>query len=312
MAKLLSDINLFEVTNNTINYLRQTLAVSGKYIILYDASKFPDSGILKITSASSNNLLDSHEVIFYGKRIGNQLHSLTRSYNGTSAKTWPVGSKVSCPLMAEHHNVLKDAIVKIQQKIGLVDNPTNDSLNGILNYLEKKWLAPKVIFKGFPLSGPAPLTVNFHNFSLSFGGRFLWDFGDGTTSTEMHPTHTYTSENKFNVKLVMVSPSGPQGMTEKKNYVSVNKEAFSSFFYTTPLQGISKQTSFSFIDQTNADVLERHWFFGDGKDLTINNPNIHYVDYVYEKSGDYVPSLMLRLPNNVTKKVFLSEGISVL
>ena len=42
--------NLHYVTNKAIDSLQQTLPVNGKYIVLNDGSKFPDSGIIKITS----------------------------------------------------------------------------------------------------------------------------------------------------------------------------------------------------------------------------------------------------------------------
>lgn len=36
-----------------------------------------------------------------------------------------------------------------------------------------------------------PFTVNFTNLSIN-GVDFEWDFGDGTTSSELNPSHTYT------------------------------------------------------------------------------------------------------------------------
>ena len=104
--------------------------------------------------SNSDSLLTTNEVIFYGKKIGNQLHLLHRGYKGTSTNTWPSGSKVTCPLMAEHHNALKDAIVQVQKKIGLQDSPSSDSIHGILNYIENKWLAPKPTFRAYPRAGP--------------------------------------------------------------------------------------------------------------------------------------------------------------
>lgn len=314
-AKKDTKLNLFNVTNNAVDSLRQTLAVNGKYIILKDASKFPDSGIIKVSPENTDGLLVAYETIFYGKKINDQLHFLTRGYGSSSPRSWPAGSKVSCPLMAEHHNAIKDAIIRIQSKIGVEENPAKDSITGILNYLENKWLSPKPVFKAFPRSGVGPLTVNFHNFSLGHSGRFLWDFGDGTTSTEKNPSHTYSFHGKFNVKLVMITPSGAQGMAEKNEYIEIGDEQFPSFFYATPKSGIATEsgdpTNFNFVDQTDADVMERHWFFGDGKDVTVSDPNIHTVSHVYDKAGDYIPSLILRLVNNKTRRVFLPEGISV-
>jgi PKD repeat protein len=306
-----SKLSLHEAKNNAEDKLRQTLAINGKYIVLHDASKFPDSGIIKITPANSANLLESFEVIFYAKKSGDHLIMLQRGYGDSSANTWPSGSKVSCPLMAEHHNALKDAIIQIQKKIGLEKNPSADSINGILNYLENKWLSPKPVFRAYPRMGASPLTITFHNFSTGYGGRYLWDFGDGTTSTEKNPIHTYQDEGKYAIRLTVISTNGSQGLTEKSDYIEVNNEQLPSFFYVTPLQG-STTTDFEFVDQSDGDIAERHWFFGDGTDATVSNPNIHTITHRYEQTGNYVPSLMIRLTNNKTRRVHLPEGIIVI
>jgi len=46
-----------------------------------------------------------------------------------------------------------------------------------------------------------PLTVQFENHTLN-ASTFMWYFGDGTTSTQQNPTHTYTTLGDFDVKLV--------------------------------------------------------------------------------------------------------------
>ncbi|MCK9611409.1 MAG: M4 family metallopeptidase [Bacteroidales bacterium] len=47
----------------------------------------------------------------------------------------------------------------------------------------------------------APYTAQFNNLSIN-ANSYLWYFGDGTTSTLASPSHTYTSNGTFNVKLV--------------------------------------------------------------------------------------------------------------
>lgn len=43
-------------------------------------------------------------------------------------------------------------------------------------------------------------TVNFTNTS-TFANNYLWDFGDGTTSTEINPQHTYAANGDYTVTL---------------------------------------------------------------------------------------------------------------
>ncbi len=51
-----------------------------------------------------------------------------------------------------------------------------------------------------PLSASVPLTVSFTNLSTN-ADSYLWDFGDGSTSTQTNPQHTYTTKGSFTVKL---------------------------------------------------------------------------------------------------------------
>jgi PKD repeat protein/Zn-dependent metalloprotease len=46
-----------------------------------------------------------------------------------------------------------------------------------------------------------PLNVQFVNWS-SFADSYLWDFGDGTTSTEVTPNHTFASGSNYTVTLI--------------------------------------------------------------------------------------------------------------
>jgi hypothetical protein len=303
--------NLHYVNNKAESTLRQILSINSKYIILSDGSRFPDSGIIKITAAHSESLLTNNEIIFYGRKVGDQLHLLQRGYRGTSPMTWPAGSKVTCPLMAEHHNAIKDAVMQIQKKIGLKENPTADSINGILNYLENKWLSPKAAFKAYPRMGPSPLPVTFHNFSIGYRARFLWDFGDGETSSQQNPTHIYRTEGKFTVRLTIIAVDGAHALTEKADFIEVNNEQIPSFFYVSPLQGQATD-DFNFVDQSNGQITERHWFFGDGIDVTINNPNVHIISHKYEKAGSYNPILMLKFTDNRVRKVLLPDEVEVI
>lgn len=71
--------------------------------------------------------------------------------------------------------------------------------------------APRAQFRAVPASGPAPLTVTFLNDSSDADGdalRFRWDFGDGSLSAEVDPTHTFTVPGQFAVVLVATDSRG--------------------------------------------------------------------------------------------------------
>ena len=56
-------------------------------------------------------------------------------------------------------------------------------------------------FSASAMSGTVPLTVTFTDTSTGSPTSWLWTFGDGATSTEQHPVHTYTLPGNHTVTL---------------------------------------------------------------------------------------------------------------
>jgi len=67
---------------------------------------------------------------------------------------------------------------------------------------------PAVDFKGSPRAGYVPLSVTFTDLSIGTISNWSWDFGDGSTSSEENPTHTYTGMGLFTVNLTVCNEGG--------------------------------------------------------------------------------------------------------
>ncbi len=84
---------------------------------------------------------------------------------------------------------------------------------------------PVADFSGTPLSGAAPLTVNFTDLSTSCASSWLWAFGDGVNSISRNPSHSYnpvwgSSFNvSYNVALTATNANGSNTLT-KTSYVT--------------------------------------------------------------------------------------------
>ncbi len=83
---------------------------------------------------------------------------------------------------------------------------------------------PDARFTATPKKGNAPVKVTFRDRSLRKPASWSWDFGDGTTSTEKNPVHTYTKAGTFTVNLT-VKNSGGEDFTTKEAYITVNGES---------------------------------------------------------------------------------------
>jgi len=56
--------------------------------------------------------------------------------------------------------------------------------------------------------GDAPLNVSFNDVSSQMPTSWLWDFGDGGTSTDQNPSHQYTTPGDYTVSLTATNPNG--------------------------------------------------------------------------------------------------------
>ncbi len=77
-----------------------------------------------------------------------------------------------------------------------------------------------------PLEGPPPLRVKFTDLSTGNITSWKWDFGDGQTSTEKNPEHTYEKcpgdKDLCTVKLTVCGPDGCV-TTTKPDYLWVSE-----------------------------------------------------------------------------------------
>jgi len=99
--------------------------------------------------------------------------------------------------------------------------------------------APVADFTANPTSGEAPLMVAFSNTSSGMVDQYDWDFGDGGTSQEVNPEHTYVSVGNYTVSLTATGPGGVDTET-KVDYilipVGINNESAAAYVvYPNPV-----------------------------------------------------------------------------
>ena len=143
---------------------------------------------------------------------------------------------------------------------------------------------PTADFTGSPLSGVAPLTVNFTDTSTGNVTSWSWSFGDGGTSTAQHPSYTFTTPGSWSVTLTATGHGGSDGQT-KTDYVVVDEPPPTADFSGSPLSGPAP-LDVVFTDLTAGDVSSWSWSFGDGGSATAQHPT-----YRYETPGTYAVTL---------------------
>lgn len=79
---------------------------------------------------------------------------------------------------------------------------------------------PTPNFIATPTAGKAALMVTFVNQTVGSGLSYLWDFGDGETSTLANPLHTYSNAGTYSVSLTAMNSSGTNTFP-RDNYIHV-------------------------------------------------------------------------------------------
>jgi len=101
---------------------------------------------------------------------------------------------------------------------------------------------PEAGFTASVREGMVPLTVNFTNLSTGVITANLWNFGDGQTSTEKNPSHTYQAVGTYTVSIAVGSPGGTD-LESKSAYIVVSSSAGPMVTITSPQDnsGVSEQ-----------------------------------------------------------------------
>jgi gliding motility-associated-like protein len=132
------------------------------------------------------------------------------------------------------------------------------------------------------ISGCAPFEITFQNFSV--GDQFLWEFGDGTTSTEYAPTYIYNEPGVYTVSLI-ASDSLSCNLADTVYFdisISTPQDFTPSFEYEVDC---ANQTIIS-NNTTGLDFLDYVWDMGDGTILEDYD-----ITHEYAEAGDYAVTL---------------------
>jgi len=143
----------------------------------------------------------------------------------------------------------------------------------------------KAAFSATPTAGKAPMEVQFTDASTGDITAWAWNFGDGGTSSEKNPKHTFQSNGDFTISLTVTGASGSTGTETKTNYIRVGDLV--AEFTATPTSGLPP-LAVQFTDQSVGDITAWEWDFdNDGTvDSTAPNPS-----HTYDTVGKYTVSL---------------------
>ncbi len=135
-----------------------------------------------------------------------------------------------------------------------------------------------------PQTCKAPVTINFQNQSTGTGAvNYQWDFGDGNTSDLLNPSHTYTTNGTYTVRLIVTNSNGCTDTLVKANDVTVGSV---DAMFTTPAV-ICQGASVAFTNTSVPAPASVVWYYGDGNTGTDMN-----AVYTYQTAGNYTVKMV--------------------
>ncbi len=144
---------------------------------------------------------------------------------------------------------------------------------GIINVTADFWLCDNTLpgceafFFYYPLDSNAFFTLTYQFVDVSFGNptQWTWDFGDGTSSTEQNPVHTFPEDGYYMVCLTIMDDSGTCQDTYCEDVYAGNPaggwgcENFFIYYYVT-----NTILDFEGFLLNGEQALSYDWDFGDG------------------------------------------------
>jgi PKD repeat protein len=148
-------------------------------------------------------------------------------------------------------------------------------------------------FTGTPLTGGSPLLVSFTDASTGGPATWSWDFGDAgsgadNTSSDPNPSHAYTTDGSYTVKLTVTNATGTDTLT-RTAYVKVGT-APTAAFTATPTSGTAP-LSVAFTDTSTDNPTSWSWNFGDPGSGSANTSTQKNPSHTYNGGGTYTVTL---------------------
>ncbi len=145
-----------------------------------------------------------------------------------------------------------------------------------------------------PASGCTPFDAVFINTSIG-GQSFVWNFGDGTTSTDVSPTHQFTNPGTYTVTLTATDSFTCNNTDDTSMVITVYSGPTASFTYSPTTA--QENTPYVFTN-TSVNAVNYKWFFGDGDSLVTSS--MLPVTHIYNASGTFNACLVAYNENGCT------------
>ena len=120
-----------------------------------------------------------------------------------------------------------------------------------------------------------PFSVNF-TASLPSYESLEWNFGDGATSVEEQPSHTYSDYGNYTVQLLVTDENSCVTSIEKTDFITVNEPVAN---FSSDITAGCFPLEVQFVDESHSanNIVAWYWDFGDGN-FSVEQSPTHTFD----------------------------------
>lgn len=208
-------------------------------------------------------------------------------YSVTSPTSWqwnfgPAGA--TSTLQNPTYTYTTPGIYTVSLRVNDASGCTDDTVMN--NLILVRPLPTANISASSTISCRAPFSVSF-NSNASPGVSYLWNFGDGNTSTQANPVHTYTTPGTFTVSLTVRNAFGCSYTDTRTNYIQIQPTVIN---FTSNVQQGCAPLDVAFTDlSTSLDpIISRQWDFGDPASGAANTSTLANPTHTYSNVGNYI------------------------
>lgn len=196
----------------------------------------------------------------------------TNLSSGASSYAWTFGDGNSSTSTAPTHNYATSGSYTVSL--------TATSSNSCTDNMSRSVTIYSLPAASFSAAAVCEGTATSFTNSTSGTNTYVWNFGDGTSSSLASPSKTYTAYGRYDVILTATSSNGC--VDADTNRVTINEQPVAAFTATTECSGDST----SFTNNSTGTIFSHAWNFGNGNTSNSANPKA-----LYTSGGNYNVSL---------------------
>jgi PKD repeat protein len=223
-----------------------------------------------------------------------------KSSNSPTEWSWDFGDTGTTNVQNPTHAYQLKGIYTVSLTTRNANGKDTETKNSYINV----GVAPKAEF--IPVIVPyqqykVPMTVSFVDQSTGLPTSWLWDFGDGSTSTQANPVHVYQKEGTYTVSLTVKNVFGSDTKV-RQDLITVGGGAAVDFVADKTTVGVGRIVTFTDLSTSSPTLWV--WDFGDGTTGTGAAP-----DHTYRATGVYDVTLTASNPsltNSRTKNQYIT------